>query len=45
MSNAAWEKPANSFGVKLVKVLSKQLKGKCGIKQEEGTKFTLQMLV
>ena len=29
MDKESWERPAGSFGVKLVKVLSKQLRGAC----------------
>lgn len=38
-----WERPAGSFGLKLVKVLSKQLKGACEVKEDGGTTFTLRV--
>jgi two-component sensor histidine kinase len=41
MSRAAWEKPRGSFGIKLVKVLSKQLNGQCEMKNEDGTRLKL----
>lgn len=43
MDQASWERPAGSFGVKLVKVLSKQLKGVCEMKRAGGTAFRLKI--
>lgn len=43
MSYETWEKPSNSFGIKLVKVLSRQLRGECRIEQDDGTRFNLQI--
>lgn len=43
MPQDAWEKPRGSFGVKLVKVLSRQLNGICGIESSSGTRFNLQI--
>ncbi len=43
MAQDAWEKPRGSFGVKLVKVLSRQLNGICGIESSSGTQFNLQI--
>lgn len=41
MDKESWERPAGSFGVKLVKVLSKQLRGACEMTHAGGTTFTL----
>jgi two-component sensor histidine kinase len=38
-----WEKPQTSFGLKLVKVLSKQLNGTCAVENHHGTTFTLHI--
>ncbi|PSR56571.1 hypothetical protein AHMF7605_25275 [Adhaeribacter arboris] len=38
-----WEKPQTSFGLKLVKVLSKQLNGTCAVENQNGTTFTLHI--
>lgn len=43
MAQDAWEKPRSSFGVRLVKVLSRQLNGICGIESSNGTRFSLQI--
>ncbi|QEC52641.1 two-component sensor histidine kinase [Anseongella ginsenosidimutans] len=43
MDADSWERPAGSFGVKLVKVLSRQLKGVCEMKRAGGTAFTLRI--
>ncbi len=43
MNLEVWEKPNGSFGVKLVKVLSKQLNGVCEVKNENGTQLNLQI--
>ena len=43
MNLEVWEKPSDSFGVKLVKVLSKQLNGVCEVKNENGTQLNLQI--
>ncbi|QMU27139.1 sensor histidine kinase [Adhaeribacter radiodurans] len=40
---AVWEKPQTSFGLKLVKVLSKQLNGTCSVQNQNGTTFTLHV--
>ncbi|QNF33401.1 sensor histidine kinase [Adhaeribacter swui] len=40
---AIWEKPQTSFGLKLVKVLSKQLNGNCSVENHHGTTFTLHI--
>jgi two-component sensor histidine kinase len=45
LSNEVWEKPRHSFGIKLIKVLSKQLNGECKIMYENGTKFILAIPV
>ena len=45
LSNEVLEKPRNSFGIKLIKVLSKQLNGECKIMYENGTKFILEIPV
>ncbi|CAG5068729.1 hypothetical protein DYBT9623_01461 [Dyadobacter sp. CECT 9623] len=37
-----WESPAGSFGVKVVKVLSRQLDGKCKVQIAGGTKFIME---
>jgi two-component sensor histidine kinase len=41
MSYEAWERPLGSFGVKLVKVLSRQLNGRCEMENRNGTLFNL----
>ncbi|RDC61479.1 histidine kinase dimerization/phosphoacceptor domain -containing protein [Adhaeribacter pallidiroseus] len=38
-----WEKPQTSFGLKLVKVLSKQLNGTCAVENQGGTTFKLHI--
>jgi two-component sensor histidine kinase len=38
-----WEKPQRSFGIKLVKVLAKQLRGACTVENEGGTILTLNI--
>jgi two-component sensor histidine kinase len=38
-----WETPQRSFGVKLVKVLTKQLRGNCHIENRNGTILTLDI--
>jgi two-component sensor histidine kinase len=38
-----WKKPGNSFGMKLVKVLSRQLDGICTVSVDGGTKFILEV--
>lgn len=43
MCRESWEKPQGSFGVKLVKVLSKQLNGNCEMKRAGGTTLILQI--
>lgn len=43
ISREAWEKPKGSFGVKLVKVLSKQLNGECKVENIKGTQLKLQI--
>jgi two-component sensor histidine kinase len=40
-----WEKPKGSFGVKLVKVLVRQLNGTCRVYSENGTRFELSVPV
>jgi len=41
MQNETWENPKGSFGVKLVKVLNKQLGGKCEMRNESGTLLSM----
>lgn len=41
MSRELWEKPTGSFGIKLVKVLSKQLHGQCEMINDNGTELRL----
>lgn len=41
LSREVWEKPRGSFGIKLVKILSKQLNGVCEMKNEQGTQLKL----
>lgn len=43
MNRNSWEKPQGSFGIKLVKVLSKQLGGICKMSNKEGTVFNLNL--
>lgn len=38
-----WDKPQKSFGIKLVKVLTKQLRGTCIVDNQDGTILTLQI--
>ena len=42
---SVWNKPKGSFGVKLVKVLVRQLNGECRVYLESGTKFELKIPV
>lgn len=42
MDPQLWNAPAGSFGVKLVKVLSRQLDGRCRVETGGGTKFILE---
>ena len=37
MARESWERPRGSFGVKLIKVLSRQLNGVCEMASAEGT--------
>ena len=41
MQNETWENPKGSFGVKLIKVLNKQLGGKCEMHNERGTLLSM----
>lgn len=43
MTREAWEKPMGSFGVKLVKVLSRQLNAVCDMESRNGTMLSLQI--
>ena len=43
MTREAWEKPMGSFGVKLVKALSRQLNGTCNMESRNGTLLNLQI--
>jgi two-component sensor histidine kinase len=43
MTREAWEKPTGSFGVKLVKVLSRQLNAVCDMESRNGTLLSLQI--
>lgn len=43
MTRENWEQPAGSFGIRLVKVLSKQLKGRCEMASGSGTTLILQI--
>jgi two-component sensor histidine kinase len=43
MTSEAWEKPRGSFGVKLVKVLSRQLNGTCSMESRNGTLLSLHI--
>lgn len=43
MSTDEWERPKDSFGIKLIKVLGRQLKGECRMEPCNGTKFILQI--
>ncbi len=43
MAREAWEAPRGSFGVKLVKVLSRQLNGTCEMESRDGTLLHLQI--
>lgn len=43
MNKDVWEQPKDSFGIKLIKVLSKQLKGSCNMVATNGTKLILQI--
>lgn len=45
MTREEWEKPRGSFGVKLVKVLSRQLNGTCNMESRNGTLLNLQIPV
>ncbi|MCE6987728.1 sensor histidine kinase [Dyadobacter sp. CY323] len=38
-----WERPGSSFGIKLVKILAKQLDGQCKVLIINGTKFVLEV--
>jgi two-component sensor histidine kinase len=38
-----WDRPGSSFGIKLIKVLSRQLDGQCHVAVKEGTSFTLEI--
>jgi len=38
-----WEKPQRSFGIKLVKVLTKQLRGTAVVENDDGTVLTLNI--
>ena len=42
---AQWEKPGNSFGLKLVKVLAKQLDARVTVTTQPGTTLTLKIPV
>lgn len=41
MDEEKWHQPGNSFGIKLIKVLSKQLKGNCSMEQGSGTRLNV----
>ncbi len=43
MPSEMWDKPQKSFGIKLVKVLAKQLRGTCTVENEDGTVLTLHI--
>lgn len=43
MPSEMWERPQRSFGIKLVKVLAKQLRGTCTVDNTEGTVLNLQI--
>lgn len=43
MTSEAWEKPRGSFGVKLVKVLSRQLNGTCSMESRNGTLLSIHI--
>lgn len=43
MNREAWEKPKGSFGIKLVKVLSKQLDASCAMRNDNGTELDLHI--
>ena len=43
MSRQSWDTPQNSFGLKLVKVLTRQLRGRCEMDNRTGTRFFLQV--
>lgn len=45
MGRDQWERPGGSFGVKLVKVLTKQLKAECRMEPEGGTRLVLRLPV
>jgi two-component sensor histidine kinase len=38
-----WDRPGGSFGIKLIKVLSRQIDGQCSVAVDAGTKFTLEI--
>ena len=38
-----WERPQKSFGIKLVKVLAKQLRATCTVENNEGTVLSLHI--
>ncbi|NIJ53730.1 tetratricopeptide repeat-containing sensor histidine kinase [Dyadobacter arcticus] len=38
-----WEKPGNSFGIKLVKVLARQLDANCRVTVDNGTRLLMQI--
>ena len=45
MDRLAWEQPQGSFGIKLIKVLSRQLDGTCEMNNTSGTRLRLHLPV
>ncbi|WAC13706.1 tetratricopeptide repeat-containing sensor histidine kinase [Dyadobacter pollutisoli] len=43
MDMKLWDRPGGSFGIKLIKVLSRQLDGQCRVAVDAGTSFTLEI--
>ncbi|MEO6287774.1 MAG: sensor histidine kinase [Dyadobacter sp.] len=43
MDMKLWERPGGSFGIKLIKVLSRQIDGQCTVAVDSGTRFTLEI--
>lgn len=43
MDMKLWDRPGGSFGIKLIKVLSRQLDGQCRVAVDAGTRFTLEI--
>jgi two-component sensor histidine kinase len=43
MDMKLWDRPSGSFGIKLIKVLSRQIDGHCTVAVNAGTRFTLEI--